>query len=192
MAQDATTVLAFDLGATQRASHLGSLDRGSWNPRTQPFPTTPSATTATSTGISPASGMKCRPACIWRATHPPPGEHRLRYLGVDYAFWAKRRPPRNPLPHRDQRTHGDARRGLPHLGADRIYDATGIQFMGLQHALPVFAASRRDPKAAGHRRKPCSPCRRAQLLAHRRQGVRVHQRHHHPVSGPPNGQWAAS
>jgi rhamnulokinase len=52
----------------------------------------------------------------------------------------------NPYHYRDQRTHGMLDEACRVLGADRIYDATGIQFMGFNTLFQIFAASRRTPK----------------------------------------------
>ena len=149
MAQDAATVLAFDLGATSGRAILGSLENGKLDFRElHRFPNDPVRYNGDlhwdvprlwheiQAGLHLAAQNSRRPASIGLDT-----------WGVDYALLGEGGTLlENPYHYRDQRTQGMLEEACRILGADRIYDATGIQFMGFNTIFQIFATSRRTPK----------------------------------------------
>ena len=149
MAQDATAVLAFDLGATSGRAILGSLDRGRLEFRElHRFPNDPVRYNGDLHWDIPRLWHEVQAGLHLAAQHPrPPASIGLDTWGVDYALLGEGGVLlENPYHYRDQRTRGMLDEACRILGADRIYDATGIQFMGFNTLFQIFAASRRTPK----------------------------------------------
>ena len=67
--------------------------------------------------------------------------------GVDYALLGESGALlENPYHYRDQRTAGMVEKAFAAVGAGRIYDVTGIQFMALNTLYQLYAASQRTPR----------------------------------------------
>ena len=67
--------------------------------------------------------------------------------GVDYALLGEGGTLlENPYHYRDGRTQGMVEKACAAVGADRIYDATGTQFMALNTLYQLYAASERTPR----------------------------------------------
>ncbi len=67
--------------------------------------------------------------------------------GVDYALLGEGGTLlENPYHYRDARTQGMVEKAFAAVGADRIYDATGTQFMALNTLYQLYAAARRTPR----------------------------------------------
>ena len=149
MAQDPTTVLAFDLGATSGRAILGALDRGKLQFRElHRFPNDPVRYNGDLHWDVPRLWHEVQAGLHLAAQHDrPPASIGLDTWGVDYALLGEGGVLlENPYHYRDQRTHGMLEEACRILGSGRIYDATGIQFMGFNTLFQVFAASRRTPK----------------------------------------------
>lgn len=67
--------------------------------------------------------------------------------GVDYALLGERGELlENPYHYRDRRTEGVMEEVVGKVGREKIYEATGIQFMPINTLYQLFAARRRTPK----------------------------------------------
>ncbi len=67
--------------------------------------------------------------------------------GVDYALLGESGVLlENPYHYRDARTQGMVEKACAAVGADRIYDVTGIQFMALNTLFQLYAAAQRTPR----------------------------------------------
>jgi rhamnulokinase len=67
--------------------------------------------------------------------------------GVDYALLGENGALLdNPHQYRDGRTQGKMEQAFAAVGADRIYDTTGIQFMHFNTLYQLYAASQKTPK----------------------------------------------
>jgi rhamnulokinase len=149
-AQGDTNVLAFDLGATSGRAMLGSLAGGKLGiQEVHRFPN--EAVRANGelhwdilrlwhemqAGLRLAGSQSGRPvASIGVDT-----------WGVDYALLGERGVLlENPYHYRDARTEAVVEKAFGVVGADRIYDVTGIQFMALNTLYQLYAASLRTPR----------------------------------------------
>ena len=149
-AQGETNVLAFDLGATSGRAILGSLAGGKLEIREiHRFPNEAVRSNGElhwdilrlwhemQAGLRLAGSQSGRPvASIGVDT-----------WGVDYALLGERGALlENPYHYRDARTEGMVEKACGVVGADRIYDATGIQFMALNTLYQLYAASLATPR----------------------------------------------
>jgi rhamnulokinase len=67
--------------------------------------------------------------------------------GVDYALLGEHGILlENPYHYRDRRTRGMVEKACAAVGAERIYDVTGIQFMPLNTLFQIYAAAERTPR----------------------------------------------
>ena len=144
------TVLAFDLGATSGRAILGRLDSGSLKLReVHRFPNEP---------VQFNNELHWDMPRLWRdvrigleAGAGQSGDS-LRSVGVDawgvdYALLDESGILlENPYHYRDRRTEGKMERATGILGAERIYDATGIQFLPINTLYQLYAASEKTPR----------------------------------------------
>ena len=145
-----TNVLAFDLGATSGRAILGSLTGGKL--------------AIEEIHRFPNEAVRANGELHWdilRLWHEMLAGLRLAgsqsgraiasigvdTWGVDYALLGERGTLlENPYHYRDARTEGMVEKAFAAVGADRIYNATGIQFMALNTLYQLYAASLATPR----------------------------------------------
>lgn len=145
-----TTVLAFDLGASSGRAILGRLAVGKLTlDEVHRFPNDgvryngelhwdmPRLWQEIQNGLHLAAA-RCREGL---------GSIGVDTWGVDYALLGESGILlENPYHYRDQRTKGMVEKACAAVGADRIYDATGTQFMALNTLFQLYAAAQRTPR----------------------------------------------
>ena len=162
MAQGATTVLAFDLGATSGRAILGSLESGRLEFREiHRFPNEPVRYNGEVHWDLPRLWYEMQAGLRLAAqTGGPLASVGLDTWGVDYALLGEGGVLLdNPYTYRDQRTQGMIERGQPHRGSRPDLPDHRHSVHGLQHALPAPGGRAQDAPVAGHRGGIRSPCR---------------------------------
>ncbi|HZC22838.1 MAG TPA: FGGY family carbohydrate kinase, partial [Candidatus Binatia bacterium] len=139
--------LAFDFGAESGRAVLGYLQSGILTTEeVHRFPNEP---------VEYGGSLHWDVARLWlevRHTLSRLGEVKLAGIGVDawgvdYALLGERGELlENPYHYRDRRTEGVMEEIVGKLGREKIYEATGIQFMPINTLYQLFAARRRTPK----------------------------------------------
>jgi sugar (pentulose or hexulose) kinase len=158
-----TNVLAFDLGATSGRAILGSLAGGKLEiQEIHRFPNEP---------VRANGELHWDILRLWHEMQaglrlagsqgrPPVASIGVDTWGVDYALLGERGALlENPYHYRDARTEGMVEKACGVVGADRIYDATGTQFMALNTLYQIYAASLATPRllAAAEANTPKPP-----------------------------------
>ena len=149
MAQGATTVLAFDLGATSGRAILGSLESGRLEFREiHRFPNEPVRYNGEVHWDLPRLWYEMQAGLRLAAQSSGPlASIGLDTWGVDYALLGEGGVLLdNPYTYRDQRTQGMIEEASRIVGADRIYQTTGIQFMVFNTIFQLLAAARKTPR----------------------------------------------
>jgi len=149
MAQRATTVLAFDLGATSGRAILGSLEDGKLEFREiHRFPNEPVRYNGELHWDIPRLWFEMQAGLRLAAQNNRPLDSiGLDTWGVDYALLGEGGTLlENPYHYRDQRSQGMVEEACGAVGADRIYQTTGIQFMVINTLYQLLAAARNTPR----------------------------------------------
>jgi rhamnulokinase len=149
MAESATTVLAFDLGATSGRAILGSLESGRLEFREiHRFPNEPVRYNGEVHWDLPRLWYEMQAGLRLAAQSSGPlASIGLDTWGVDYALLGEGGVLLdNPYTYRDQRTQGMIEEASRIVGADRIYQTTGIQFMVFNTIFQLLAAARKTPR----------------------------------------------
>jgi len=142
------SVLAFDLGATSGRAILGRLGGGKLElQEVHRFPNEPVRYNGELHWDMPRLWREVQTGLHAAARGGPVDAIGVDTWGVDYALLGERGILlENPYHYRDQRTLGMVEKAAAAVGSDRIYDATGIQFMALNTLYQLYAASQRTPK----------------------------------------------
>jgi rhamnulokinase len=142
------SVLAFDLGATSGRAILGRLGGGKLElQEVHRFPNEPVRYNSELHWDMPRLWREVQTGLHAAARGGPVDAIGVDTWGVDYALLGERGILlENPYHYRDQRTLGMVEKAAAAVGSDRIYDATGIQFMALNTLYQLYAASERTPK----------------------------------------------
>jgi rhamnulokinase len=142
------TALAFDLGATSGRAILGSLRDGKLElEEVHRFPNESVRYNGELHWDAPRLWHEIQTG-LQKAAEPgqPITSIGVDTWGVDYALLGEKGALLdNPHHYRDQRTQGMLEEVCGKIGADRIYDVTGIQFMSLNSLYQLYAASKRTP-----------------------------------------------
>ena len=143
-----TTALAFDLGATSGRAILGRLDAGRLDlQEVHRFPNEPVRYNGELHWDMPRLWREVQTGLEAAARCGPISSVGVDTWGVDYALVGEGGALlENPYHYRDARTNGMVERAAAAVGYDRIYDATGIQFMALNTLYQLYAASLRTPR----------------------------------------------
>jgi len=143
-----TSVLAFDLGATSGRAILGRLSGGKLElQEIHRFPNEPVRYNGELHWDMPRLWREVQAGLHAAARCGPVAAIGVDTWGVDYALLGEGGILlENPYDYRDQRTLGMVEKAAAAAGSDRIYDATGIQFMALNTLYQLYAASQRTPK----------------------------------------------
>ena len=187
-AQGETNVLAFDLGATSGRAILGSLAGGKLEiQEIHRFP---------NEAVRANGELHWDILRLWHEmqaglrlagsqTGRPVASIGVDTWGVDYALLGERGALlENPYHYRDARTRGHGGEGLRRGGGGPHLRRHRHPVHGPQHALPALRRVAADPAPAGRRRRAGDRAGPVELLAHGRDPVRIHRRHHHAVPGP--------
>jgi rhamnulokinase len=139
--------LAFDLGAESGRAILGQLNRGVLSiSEIHRFPNEP---------VRYGGGLHWDIARLWlemQRGFDRLGSGTLDSIGVDtwgcdYALVGERgHLLENPFSYRDSRTDGVMQEVNDRLGADTVYQATGIQFLAFNTLYQLYAAQRATPR----------------------------------------------
>jgi rhamnulokinase len=138
-----TNVLAFDLGATSGRAILGSLTGGKL--AIEELHRFPNEAVRSNGELhwdilrlwhEMLAGLRLAGSQSGRAI----ASIGVDTWGVDYALLE------NPYHYRDARTEGMVEKACAAVGAERIYNATGIQFMALNTLYQLYAASLATPR----------------------------------------------
>jgi rhamnulokinase len=143
------TVLAFDLGATSGRAILSRVQSGKLTlQEIHRFPNEPVRYNGEMHWDTPRlwhelqAGLRLASEC-----GEPIASIGVDTWGVDYALLGEDGVLlENPYHYRDSRTEGMVEEAFARVGADRIYDATGIQFMALNTLYQLYSASQRTPR----------------------------------------------
>ena len=145
-----STVLAFDLGASSGRAMLGRLARGKLAlEEVHRFSNDPVRYNGELHWDMPRLWREIQNGLHLAAAHCG-GELAsvgVDTWGVDYALLGESGILlENPYHYRDQRSQGMVEKACAAVGADRIYGATGIQFMALNTLFQLYAAAQRTPR----------------------------------------------
>ncbi len=144
-----STVLAFDLGATSGRAILGRLSGGKLElSEIHRFPNDPVRYNGELHWDMPRLWHEMQAGLRLAAQSGQPlAGVGVDTWGVDYALLGESGILlENPYHYRDQRTQGMVEKACGVVGADRIYDVTGVQFMALNTLFQLYAASQRTPR----------------------------------------------
>ena len=143
-----SVALAFDLGATSGRAILGCLSGGKIElQEVHRFPNEPVRYNGELHWDAPRLWREVLAGLHAAARGGPVASVGVDTWGVDYALLGEGGALiENPYHYRDARTIGMVEKAAAALGADRIYDATGTQFMEINTLYQLYAASLRTPK----------------------------------------------
>jgi rhamnulokinase len=151
-ARSETAVLAFDLGATSGRAILGQFGAGKIElQEIHRFPNEPVRYNGEMHWDAPRLWLEIQ-AGLRAAAQAGPAIAAIGVdtWGVDFALLGERGALLdNPYHYRDRRTQGMVERACAAAGADRIYDATGTQFMEINTLYQLYAASLKTPQLLG-------------------------------------------
>jgi rhamnulokinase len=144
----AVTALAFDLGATSGRAILGRLGGGKLElQEIHRFPNEPVRYNGELHWDMPRLWREVQAGLHAAERCGPVASIGVDTWGVDYALLGEGGILlENPYHYRDQRTLGMVEKAAGVVGAGRIYDATGTQFLALNTLYQLYAASLRTPK----------------------------------------------
>lgn len=142
------TALAFDLGATSGRAILGWLGGGKLElQEIHRFPNEPVRYNGELHWDAPRLWREVQAGLHAAARGGAVASIGVDTWGVDYALLGEGGALlENPYHYRDARTIGMVEKAARVVGAERIYDATGTQFMALNTLYQLYAASLRTPK----------------------------------------------
>lgn len=140
-------LLAFDVGASSGRAILGRLRDGQLTiQETHRFKNEP---------VTYRGELHWDVPAIWREMQSALASHGCHWVssigvdawGVDYALLGEHGALlQNPYHYRDSRTDGVMEQVLDRLGRDRVYEATGIQFLPINTLYQLYTASQQTPR----------------------------------------------
>ncbi len=143
-----SNVLAFDLGATSGRAILGRVAGARLEIReVHRFPNEPVRYNGSLHWDAPRLWQEMQTGLRIAGQGGELASIGVDTWGVDYALLGEGGVLlENPYHYRDSRTQGMVEKAFAAVGADRIYDVTGIQFMALNTLFQLYAASQRTPR----------------------------------------------